>query len=62
MIPFSAGSKIKHIKTGKVYTVIHVGRVKIGDLWDDCLTYENREGEKFTRAASDFNGFILFGI
>lgn len=62
MIPFAAGSKIKHIKTGTVYTVIHVGKVKLNGLWDDCLTYENTAGEKFTRAASDFNGFILFGI
>ena len=58
MKQFSAGHKLKHIRPGTYYKGDGVGKVKIGD-WQPCLTYQNAEGEMFTRIAGDFDGFVL---
>jgi len=60
--PFSVGNKIKHIRTGRYYTVVGHGKVKLSSLWEDCITYQNRDGDQFTRVVSDFDWFVLMGI
>ena len=53
------GSRIKHIKTRTEYTVIGLGKCKVGSDWKECATYENRKREQFTRERDDFQGFVI---
>ena len=59
MKPFKIGSKIKHIRTDTCYRVVSAGKLKAGGWWYPCLTYQNANGDMFTRTYDDFDGFIL---
>ena len=51
--------KLKHIKSGVVYTLVCEGKLKINGSWILCITYKNDDGEYFTRPKSDFSGFEI---
>jgi hypothetical protein len=54
-----SGIVTRHIRTGGIYYVFHLGRMKIGDEWKDAVIYRSiddpskpmfvREMDKFKR-------------
>lgn len=38
----------------KHYTVIAIGKMKVGDEWLDSVTYQDENGNTYTRAKGEF--------
>lgn len=46
--------KYIHLKTNNYYIRIKDTIVKIEGIWQDCVIYQNKEGQQFVRLKEDF--------
>lgn len=53
------GTKVKHIKTGVIETIVGIGKVKINGVWCSAVIYEGKDrytglDTTFVRTKEDF--------